>query len=57
MKVILLIILLILIYKVGKNAGEIETLEKIKKYIKQSRNWNEFMEKLSVDLNKYDIEE
>lgn len=57
MEIILLIILCILTYCVGKYAGEKEMLENIKRYIKYSRNWNEFMEKLSVDLNEYNIGE
>ena len=57
MKIILLIILCILIYAVGKYAGEKEMLEKTKRHIKYSRDWNEFMEKLSVDLNEYNIGE
>lgn len=52
----LLFLLMILLYKVGENIGITGTLERIKKYIKQSKDWNEFMEKLSVDFNKYDIE-
>jgi hypothetical protein len=55
MKAILLFLLMVLMYKVGENIGTEGTLERIKKYIKQSKNWDEFMEKISVDFNKYDI--
>lgn len=51
MKIILLILILVL----GYMYGERSTLTKIKKYIKESKDWNEFMEKLSVDLNEWNI--
>ena len=57
MKIILLIILCIFIYAVGNDAGERETIKRIKKYIKESKDWNEIMEKFSVDWNKYNIGE
>lgn len=57
MKIILLIILCIFIYAVGNDSGERETVKRIKKYIKESKDWNEFMEKFSIDLNKYNIGE
>lgn len=53
MKIIVLILMLIL----GYMYGERSTLTKVKKYIKDSKDWNEFMEKLSVDLNEYNIGE
>ncbi len=56
MKVILITILCWLFYVVGKLTGEIKTLEKIKNHIKESKDWNEFMEMLSVDFNKNNIE-
>lgn len=56
MKVILIIILCWLFYVVGKLTGEIKTLEKIKNHIKASKDWDEFMEKISVDFNKNNIE-
>jgi hypothetical protein len=56
MKAGLLFILMVLMYKVGENIGTEGTLKRIKTYIKKSKNWDEFMEKLSVDFNKYDIE-
>ena len=55
-KIILIILLFWLFYVVGKLTGEIETLEKIKNYIKESKNWNEFMEKISADFNENNIE-
>lgn len=57
MKIILLIILCLLIYGVGKCSGEKEMLINIKRYIKESKNWNEVMEKLSVHFKEYDIGE
>ena len=57
MKTILLIILCILVYSVGKYAGEKETLENIKAHMKYSKSWNEFKEKFSVYLNEYNIGE
>ena len=54
--ILLITILCWLIYGVGKVAGEIETLEKMKKYIEESKDWNEFMDKISVDFNENNIE-
>ena len=51
------IIILILILMLGYMYGERSTIKKIKTYIKESKDWNEFMEKLSVDLNEYNIGE
>ena len=51
MKIILLILMLML----GYMCGERKMLVKIKKYIKGSKDWNEFMEKLSVDFNEWNI--
>ena len=48
---------LILMLILGYMYGERSTLTKVKKYIKDSKDWNEFMEKLSVDLNEYNIGE
>ncbi len=53
MKIILLILILVL----GYMYGERSTLTKIKTYIKESKDWNEFMEKLSVDLKEWNIGE
>ena len=57
MKIILTIILAILGYIVGYFTAEEKTLIKIKTYIKKSKDWNEFMEKLSVDFNEWNIGE
>lgn len=51
------IIILILILMLGYMYGERSTIKKIKTYIKESKDWNEFMEKLSVDLNEWNIGE
>ena len=56
-KVILLIIAFVLLYTVGRIKGEKETLERIKGYIKNSNNWNEFMEQISIDFKANDIKE
>jgi len=53
MKIILLILMLIWGYMLGERS----TIKKIKSYIKESKDWNEFMEKLSVDLNEWNIGE
>lgn len=56
-KVILLIIAFVLLYTVGRIKGEKETLERIKEYIKNSNNCNEFMEQISIDFKANDIKE
>ena len=56
-KVILLIIAFVLLYTVGRIKGEKETLERIKEYIKNSNNWNECMEQISIDFKANDIKE
>ena len=56
-KVILLIIAFVLLYTVGRIKGEKETLERIKEDIKNSNNWNEFMEQISIDFKANDIKE
>ena len=43
-------------YTLGADDGERRTLTRIRDYIKQSKDWNEFMEMLSVDFNKNNIE-
>lgn len=52
----LLFILMVLMYKVGENAGKVSTLEKIRDYIKGSEDWDEVLSKLTKDWEKYDIE-
>lgn len=56
-QIILLISEFVFIYIAGKMKGEKETLERISGYIKLSNNWNEFMEKISVDFIDNNIEE
>lgn len=55
MDILLLILLLILIYKVGKLNGEKKTFSKVKKYIEISKDWNEFLEKISKDWNEWEV--
>lgn len=55
MEIILVILLLILIYKVGKMSGEKETFAKVKGYITISNNWNEFLERISKDWNEWEV--
>ena len=56
MKVIFIILLVGFSYTVGANDGEKRALTRIRDYIKQSKDWNEFTEKLSVDFNRNNIE-
>ena len=55
-KVIFIILLVGFSYTVGADDSERRTLTKVKNYIKVSKDWNEFMERLSVDFNKNNIE-
>ena len=55
-KIILIILLFACIYEAGKIRGEKETLETIKEYLKQAKDWDKFMEKISIDFNRNDIE-
>lgn len=48
MEEILLFILFICFYVVGKEKGKEENTKLIKQYIEQSKDWNEFLEKFSV---------
>lgn len=52
----LLFLLMVLLYKLGENAGKVRTLEKIRDYIKQSKDWDEVLSKLTKDWQNYDIE-
>lgn len=56
-KVVLIIIFCICLYEAGKMQGEKETLKRVKRYIKTSVNWDEFMEKISVEFNQYNFKE
>lgn len=55
-KVIFIILLVSFSYTVGTDNGEKRALTRIRDYIKQSKDWNEFMEKISADFNKNNIE-
>lgn len=55
-KIILIILLVSFSYTVGADDSKRRTLTRVKNYIKVSKNWNEFMEMLSVDFNKNNIE-
>ena len=55
-KIILIILTVGFLYTVGVDDGERRTLTRVKSYIKISKNWDEFMEMLSVDFNKNNIE-
>lgn len=56
-KIVLIIILCICLYEAGKMQGEKETLERVRRYIKTSVNWDKFMEKISVEFNQYNFKE
>lgn len=56
-KVILVIIFCICLYEAGKMQGKKETLERVRRYIKTSVNWDKFMEKISVEFNQYNFKE
>lgn len=55
MEILLLILLLILIYQVGKLHGEKKAFFKVKNYITISKDWNEFLEKISKDWNEWEV--
>ena len=55
-KIILIILTVGFSYTVGADDSERRTLTRVKSYIKVSKNWDEFMEMLSVDFNKNNIE-
>lgn len=55
-KIILIILMVGFSYTVGADDGERRTLTRVKNYIKVSKDWDEFMEMLSVDFNKNNIE-
>ena len=55
-KIILIILTVGFSYTVGADNSERRTLTREKSYIKVSKNWDEFMEMLSVDFNKNNIE-
>lgn len=55
MKILLFFLLLILVFEAGKAQGEINILTQVKMYIKESKNWDEFLNKISNDWNKYNL--
>ena len=55
-KIILIILMIGFSYTVGVDDGERRTLTRVKSYIEISKDWDEFMEMLSVDFNKNNIE-
>lgn len=56
-KIVLIIIFCICLYEAGKMQGEKETLERVRRYIKTSKTWDKFMEKISVEFNQYNFKE
>ena len=56
-KVVLIILLCVCVFEAGVMQGEKDTLERVKDYIKTSKNWDEFMEKISVEFNQYNFKE
>ena len=55
-KIILIVLMVGFSYTVGADDGERRTLTRVKSYIEISKDWDEFMEMLSVDFNKNNIE-
>lgn len=55
-KIILIVLMVGFLYTVGADDGKRRTLTRVKSYIKISKDWDEFMEMLSVDFNKNNIE-
>ncbi len=56
-KVVLIILLCVCVYMAGMMQGEKETLERVRRYIKTSKTWDKFMEKISVEFNQYNFKE
>ncbi len=56
-KVVLIILLCVCVYMAGMMQGEKDTLERVRRYIKTSVNWDKFMEKISVEFNQYNFKE
>ena len=49
------LLLMLLIFQVGVMIGERNILKRIKKYILDSKNWDEFLEKISKDWNDWEV--
>jgi hypothetical protein len=56
-KVILIILLCVCVFEAGVMQGEKDTLERVMDYIKKAKNWDEFMEKISIEFNQYNFKE
>lgn len=56
-KVILIILLCVCVFEAGVMQGEKDTIERVKDYIKTSKNWDEFMEKISIEFLQYNFKE
>ncbi|MCI7206448.1 MAG: hypothetical protein MSA15_10730 [Clostridium sp.] len=56
-KVVLIILLCVCVFEAGVMQGEKDTLERVMDYIKKAKNWDEFMEKISVEFNQYNFKE
>ncbi len=56
-KVVLIILLCVCVYMAGMMQGEKDTLERVRRYIKTSKTWDKFMEKISVEFNQYNFKE
>lgn len=56
-KVILIILLCVCVFEAGVMQREKDTLERVMDYIKKAKNWDEFMEKISVEFNQYNFKE
>lgn len=56
-KVVLIILLCVCVYMAGMMQGKKDTLERVRRYIKTSKTWDKFMEKISVEFNQYNFKE
>ena len=56
-KVVLIILLCVCVFEAGVMQGEKDTLERVMDYIKKAKNWDDFMEKISVEFNQYNFKE
>lgn len=55
-KIILIVLMVGFSYTAGADDSERRTLTRVRNYINASKDWDEFMEMLSVDFNKNNIE-
>ena len=56
-KVVLIILLCVCVFEAVVMQVEKDTLERVMDYIKKAKNWDEFMEKISVEFNQYNFKE